>query len=161
MILGLPEQSAHEADDCVTGASTQSHRPERRQAHDSYSVHRAGMTDHRPATNPERQVREADDEVPGLGQEPLPRRADEGGVVGRWVDEGIHHRWHPPSDGGHQHTQLCAQVLGEISRYLGGRTRSRDESDHHLTGTHGQPAWLHEWVRTLYVMHTSVGSPAE
>lgn len=119
------------------------------------------MGDHRPATNAERQVGEADDEVPGLHQEPLPRRADEDSVVSRWVDEGIDHRWHPPSDGGHQYTQLCAQVLSEISRDLGGHTRSRDESDHHLTGTHRQPVGLQEWVRTVCVIHTSVGSPAE
>ncbi|GMA19958.1 hypothetical protein GCM10025862_19790 [Arsenicicoccus piscis] len=119
------------------------------------------MGDHRPATNRERQIREADDEVPTLRQEPLPRRADEHGVVSRWVDEGIYHRWHPPSDGRHQHTQLCAQVLGEVSRDLGWRARSRDEPDHHLTGTHGEPAGLHEWVRTLCVTHTSLGAPAE
>ena len=78
----------------------------------------------RAPMSPERQIGETDDKVPGLVQEPLSCRGHEAGVVGRWLDEDVDHRWHPPLDGGQLHTQLCAQILGEVRRNLGGRTRS-------------------------------------
>ena len=100
VILGVPEQGAYEPYDHVTGAPAQSNGAERRQTHDSHPVHWAGMSHDRPPVSPEGQIREADNQIPGLLQEPLPPRGDEGGVVSRWMDEDVDHRSHPPPAGG-------------------------------------------------------------
>ncbi len=160
VVLRVPEQGAHESHDRVTGASTQSDGAERRQAHDRHAVQRAGVGHDRAPMSPERQIGEADDQIPGLLQEPLPCRGDEGGVVGRWMDEDVDHRRHPPLDGGQLHTQLCAQIVGEVRRNLGGRTRSRDESDHHLAGRSRECGRAARMVPTVLRHATSVGSRA-
>ena len=123
MVLQVPEQGAHEADDRVTSASTQCDGAERRKAHHSHAVQRARVSHHRSPVSLERQIGEADDRIPVLRQEPVPCRGDEG-VVGVWMHECVDHWRHPPLDGGQMHTQLCAQVVGEVRRNLGGRTRS-------------------------------------
>ena len=131
MLPRVAHQRGHQPDDAIRGPPADRDRAEGRQRQHGDAMGGAGVRDDRSPGRLQRQVGHAHDQLPALGQHPLPGGHDQRGQVGRSLHQPVGDQLDGPA-AGNSRADPVGQVTGDVVGEVGGRARSGDQADDQL-----------------------------